>query len=253
MTSSIPRVGTSLLLRSKYIIPQHLLSHRCACLETVIYGHQRNENVSSRFYNAKRKHSTATSKLYQKILLPQHGQNGTLLLRSTSKSIGQVDIIPQWRDDTMLELVPIVMSEDMENSNDGNATNQNMSDDDLDVKEVQYDEESSSSAEHQTVTCGGLQFTLHRDGISTALGRKGSLVEVDVDVNASTAADNNEGIHHCRNGGSLLLLYPKNPILHATLPKEISMLLGVSWKVMPTLQHLMETSKFPSCVDMMLR
>eukprot|EP00985_Skeletonema_marinoi_P003202 scaffold1329_cov113-Skeletonema_marinoi.AAC.6 len=220
MTSSIPRVGTSLLLRSKYIIPQHLLSHRCACLETVIYGHQRNENVSSHFYNVKRKHSTATSKLYQKILLPQHGQNGTLLLRSTSKSIGQVDIIPQWRDDTLLELVPIVMSEDMENnSNDGNATNQNMSDNDSDVKEVQYDEESSSSEEHQTVTCGGLQFTLHRDGISTALRRKGSLVEVDVDVNASAAADNNEGMSSLSQWWKLVATVPEKSNITCNITK----------------------------------
>ena len=119
----------------------------------------------------------------------------------------------------MLELVPIVMSEDMENSNDGNATNQNMSDDDLDVKEVQYDEESSSSEEHQTVTCGGLQLTLHRDGISTALGRKGSLVEVDVDVNASTAADNNEGMSSLSQLWKLVATVPEKSNITCNITK----------------------------------
>lgn len=108
------------------------------------------------------------------ILLPQHGQNGTLLLRSTSKCIGQVDIIPQWRDDTMLELMPIREDDSDTTRNDDEHSNS--------VVEVQYDDEQSSSSETQTISYEGLQLTLHRDGISTALGRKGSLVEVDVDV-----------------------------------------------------------------------
>ena len=90
----------------------------------------------------------------------------------------------------MIELIPIEMSEDMKDRNDRNAANEkkNMNDYNSDViKEVQYDEESSSTEEQQTISYGGLRFTLHRDGISTALGRKGSFVEVDVDV--STVED----------------------------------------------------------------
>lgn len=208
---TLPRIGASslLVLRSKYI-PPHLQSHypRCACFGIVVYRQQRNESVSNHFY---RTSSTSTSsspssaaicKLHQKILLPQHGQNGTLLLRSDSKSIGQVDIIPQWRDDTMLELIPIVViSKDKEDgSNDGNATKNNSSSihdhESSAVMEVQYDhddDESSSSStvleKQQTISYGGLQFTLHRDGISTALGRKGSFVEVDVDIDDGNLDD----------------------------------------------------------------
>lgn len=90
----------------------------------------------------------------------------------------------------MLELIPVVMSEDMENRN---TSNSNKNEENLDVKEVQYDEDSSSLDEQQIVSYGGLQFTLHRDGIATALGREGSLVEVDVDV-STTADDNSEGV-----------------------------------------------------------
>ena len=114
------------------------------------------------------------SRLRHRILLPQHGQNGTLLLRSTSKSIGQIDIIPQWRDDTLLELMPI-REDDSDRTRNGDDHSNS-------VVEVQYDDAQSSSSETQTISYEGLQLTLHRDGIATALGRKGSLVEVDVDV-----------------------------------------------------------------------
>ena len=120
----------------------------------------------------------------------------------------------------MLELVPIVvMSDDMENSKDGNATNKNMSDDNLDLKEVQYNEESSSSTEHQTVRCGGLQFTLHKDGISTALGRKGSLVEVDVDVNASTADYNSEDMSPLSQWWKLVATVPEKSNITCNITK----------------------------------
>ena len=213
MTSSssiIPRVGSSLLLRRNIYIPKH----RCA---DVVYRQQRNESVSSHFFYSFNRTSSSSSSssstvqqqqhqqqqqtsaagkmLHQKILLPRHGQNGTLLFRSTSKSIGQIDIIPQWRDDTMLELIPIMMSKDVEDRNDGNTSkNNSINDNESAVIEVQYDDESSSTEKQQTVSYGGLQFTLHRDGISTALGRKGSLVEVDVDVDVDLGSvdDNTE-------------------------------------------------------------
>ena len=131
----------------------------------------------------------------QKILLPQHGQNGTLLLRSISKSIGRVDIIPQWRDDTMLELMPTMStSGETDDYNDATTTASTTTNVDNNISAIKFQyNDQSSLTEKQTVSYGGLHFTLHRDGISTALGRKGSLVEVDVDV--SSAADNN----HAKN------------------------------------------------------
>ena len=74
----------------------------------------------------------------------------------------------------MLELMPIREDDSDTTRNDDEHSNS--------VVEVQYDDEQSSSSETQTISYEGLQLTLHRDGISTALGRKGSLVEVDVDV-----------------------------------------------------------------------
>jgi len=195
MTTPLSRICSSstLVRRSKYI-PPHLLSHpRCAC-----FGQRRCfETVGSHRYSVNRTSSSSSSssaaigEWHKKILLPRHGQNGTLLLRSNAKSINQVDIIPQWRDDTMLELIPIVMSESIQDGSDTNVTRNSIrrKDNESAVKEIQYDYDESSSTEleeKQIVSYGGLQFTLHRDGILTALGRKGSFVEVDVDIDDKT-------------------------------------------------------------------
>lgn len=74
----------------------------------------------------------------------------------------------------MLELMPIREDDSDTTRNDDKHSNS--------LVEVQYDDKQSLSSETQTISYEGLQLTLHRDGIATALGRKGSLVEVDVDV-----------------------------------------------------------------------
>ncbi len=91
----------------------------------------------------------------------------------------------------MLELMPIREDDSDTTRNDDEHSNS--------LVEVQYDDKQSSpSCETQTISYEGLQLTLHRDGISTALGRKGSLVEVDVDVSTddncsiNTSEDEND-------------------------------------------------------------
>ena len=171
MSPLIPRAGISAVRRKHIVISQHLLFNRYEWSGTTFRYH--------RDCGSCREQSSYADNIHQKILLPQHGQNGTLMLRSNSKSIGQVDIIPQWRDDTLLELMPIVMPEDSRNVSATDMNNENCI-----VKEVQYNTDLTSTEEKQTVSHSGLRFTLHRDGISTALRRKGSFVEVDVDIDA---------------------------------------------------------------------
>ena len=165
MSSTITRVAASSLLMRRFV-PEHNLrpSHRYTCFWI-------KRTCSSSSNAVQPQQQSVDSRLCQRILLPQHGQNGTLLLRSTSKCIGQVDIIPQWRDDTMLELMPIREDDSDTTRNDDEHSNS--------LVEVQYDDKQSLSSETQTISYEGLQLTLHRSGIATALGRKGSLVEVD--------------------------------------------------------------------------
>ncbi|KAL7520831.1 hypothetical protein ACHAWX_005534 [Stephanocyclus meneghinianus] len=99
-----------------------------------------------------------------RILMPTLGQNGTLVLRSKSKYISQVQIVPQWRDDTPIEMVqddaPVDDTSHVTTIVDDHALT------------------SKSSTEHQNF--GGMQVRFHKDGIKTSLGRVGSLVEVDL-------------------------------------------------------------------------
>lgn len=90
-----------------------------------------------------------------RLLVPTLGQNSTLLLRSKSPSLSQIQIVPQWRDDTLLELV-------QDTSEEPNIT---------DI--------STATAESSTIV-GGVQLTFHKDGIDTSMGRIGSFVEVDL-------------------------------------------------------------------------
>ena len=85
------------------------------------------------------------------------GQNGTLVLRSDCKSIERVEIVPGWRDDAVLELIS--------GAGDSNPAVHSFG-----------DEESSLSEQ----TIGRLQLKMNEEGTETSLGRKGSLVEVDV-------------------------------------------------------------------------
>lgn len=96
------------------------------------------------------------------VIVPTLGQNSTLVLRSQSANLSQVLIKPQWRDDTLLELI-----RDADNG-------------------VIYafatataDISNESERIHQR-TFGGMQLTFHKDGTKTSLGRVGSYAEVDL-------------------------------------------------------------------------
>lgn len=111
----------------------------------------------------------------------------------------------------MLELMPIMMKEGKDDSD----STRNDDDHSNSVVEVQYDDkQSSSSSETQTISYEGLQLTLHRDGITTAMGRKGSLVEVDVDVSTD---DNCKSINTSEDANDDASLLWK---LVATVPEK---------------------------------
>ncbi|KAL9184940.1 hypothetical protein ACHAXT_002717 [Thalassiosira profunda] len=92
-----------------------------------------------------------------RVRLPALGQNGTLVLRSDCKSIERVEIVPGWRDDATLDFLP--------GAGDSNP-------------EIHTFGDGESSLSEQTI--GRLQLKMNEEGIDTSLGRKGSLVEVDV-------------------------------------------------------------------------
>ncbi|KAL3790589.1 hypothetical protein HJC23_008795 [Cyclotella cryptica] len=106
-----------------------------------------------------------TSSQSARILVPALGQNGTLVLRSKSKSISKVQIVPQWRDDTLLEMV-----------HEEDAPVEDTSDITTITAEPSFT--TQSSAQQQNFR--GMRLTFHKDGIKTSLGRLGSLVEVDL-------------------------------------------------------------------------
>ena len=114
------------------------------CLPFIAYG-----NCSRRFSTEKDGRST-------RLVVPSLGQNSTMILRSQSKILSEIQIRPQWRDDTLLELVNI---NDCESYTDC-----------ITVEECAGDKQ----------TFGGMQLTFHKDGVKTSLGRVGSLVEVDL-------------------------------------------------------------------------
>ena len=106
------------------------------------------------------KHNDTSARL----IVPSLGQNSTLILRSQSKFLSQVQIKPRWRDDTLLELV-----RDADGAGD-------VSYGPTVIAEAPSTSESSS---HQQLH-GGMQLTFHLNGIETSLGRVGSFVEVDL-------------------------------------------------------------------------
>ena len=117
-----------------------------------------------------------------RISLPTFGQNGTLLLRnnnSINNNIAKVQIIPQWRDDALIELLPLSISENDEN---GSSAEQR------DYTEIATFSTStdSSSLETTVQTFGPLQITNHAEGTITSLGRKGSFIEVNILNNDET-------------------------------------------------------------------
>ena len=123
-----------------------------------------------------------------KVLLPKFGQNGTLKIYNSndddnSISIRQVQIIPQWRDDALIELVPL-----LSDNNDIDA------DDSVEIATFDYSDKSSASDLTTTQTFGKgssmLNITNHTNGILTSLGRKGSLVEVNF-LNSNSNNDAN--------------------------------------------------------------
>ncbi|KAL7504812.1 hypothetical protein ACHAXN_004640 [Cyclotella atomus] len=116
-------------------------------------------HTSSRIYNTP---SGPAFNHSSRLLVPSLGQNSTLVLRSQLKSLSQVQIKPQWRDDTLLELV------------------QDIDDDVCRIEPVTLVPSETSGSTIQRHTFGGMQLTFHSNGIKTSLGRIGSFVEVDL-------------------------------------------------------------------------
>mmetsp|Transcript_32110 Transcript_32110/g.61520 ORF Transcript_32110/g.61520 Transcript_32110/m.61520 type:complete len:832 (+) Transcript_32110:214-2709(+) len=129
--------------------------------------------------------STTTTR----VLFPTLGQNGTLLLRSTSNSrIDQVQIISQWRDDTLLEVVPISSSSYMHSEIDTAVDADAEGIDDIAI----FDNDNSTSS------FGRLQLENYEDGITTSLGRKGAMVKVNI-LNNATSKSKEEDHSNCNN------------------------------------------------------
>ena len=106
-----------------------------------------------------------------RVHLPKLGQNGTLVLRSNSRSIAKVQILPQWRDDASLEVLSISDEESPFPTN-------NMEIERGSSEAVSIFDSSEKSSKN---IFGRLQLSSNEDGrIATSLGRKGTLVEVDV-------------------------------------------------------------------------
>lgn len=98
--------------------------------------------------------------------LPDLGQNGTLVIRvsdpdsdSPSSSVSKVKIIPQWRDDTILEIRPA-------------------SDEDAPCGEAMTPMTPIRDNDTASLNDGTAVVTCHQDGIATSLGRRGALAEI---------------------------------------------------------------------------
>ena len=98
-----------------------------------------------------------------KFHLPDLGQNGTLVIRvsdpdsDSPSSVAKVKIVPQWRDDTILEIRPF-------------------SDEDA----PPCDETMTTILDNDTASLndGTAVVTCRQDGIATSLGRRGALAEI---------------------------------------------------------------------------
>jgi hypothetical protein len=99
-----------------------------------------------------------------RVSVPSLGQNSTLVLRSKSKSLTQIQIIPQWRDDTLLELIEDGLDVD------GVST----------ISPVTAEPVMASVELTQKKMFGNMELTFHKDGIETSLGRVETYVEVDL-------------------------------------------------------------------------
>ena len=139
-----------------------------------------------------------------KVALPNFGQNGTLVLRNDSSNninISNVQIIPQWRDDAMIELLP----------SDCSST---------DISSSGVDE-GVVGGETTQETYGPMQFTNHTEGIVTSLGRKGSLVEVDILDTADLSLNNNNSNNNNNNNNNSSSSNNKQKMkLIATIPEK---------------------------------
>ena len=95
--------------------------------------------------------------------LPDLGQNGTLVIRvsdpDSSSSVSKVKIIPQWRDDTILELRPV-------------------SDEDAPCDEAMP--MTPILGNDTTSMNDGTTVTSRKEGIATSLGRRGALAEISL-------------------------------------------------------------------------
>eukprot|EP00578_Thalassiosira_sp_NH16_P013310 CAMPEP_0181125290 /NCGR_PEP_ID=MMETSP1071-20121207/26956_1 /TAXON_ID=35127 /ORGANISM="Thalassiosira sp., Strain NH16" /LENGTH=752 /DNA_ID=CAMNT_0023210693 /DNA_START=1498 /DNA_END=3758 /DNA_ORIENTATION=- len=162
--------------------------------------------------------------LTTRVHLPNFGQNGTLVLRSrsghddssASVSLRKVEIISRWRDDALLEFLPLSNDEDIADGigkDNGMAVGDTVEgDSDIDTFNVtnmpsHSSESSSSTPLSEKQTFGRLQITSPADGVVTSLsGRRGTLVEVDVltklQPSSPTASSNDEDHDNKRQSGN---------------------------------------------------
>ncbi|KAL7466502.1 hypothetical protein ACHAXS_006799 [Conticribra weissflogii] len=149
----------------------------------------------------------ATASNATRVLLPMLGQNGTLSLRPddclADPPIAEVHILPQWRDDSLIEIVPLSPSpsNECDNDNDGD-------DDDVTI----FDQTTTTTT--TTRTFGHWQFTLHADGIATSLGRPGSHVEI-----RRTAGSDDDAHTHFPTPVKLIATIPEKCNLDILTPR----------------------------------
>lgn len=126
-----------------------------------------NPNTTARIPIRRSFSTTPATPHATRVLLPTLGQNGTLSIRQDDSLavplLAEVHILPRWRDDSFIEIVPL--SPPLSPGLVDDATIP-------DSKDVTIFDEAT------TRTFGQWQFTLHADGIATSLGRVGSHVEI---------------------------------------------------------------------------
>jgi len=104
------------------------------------------------------------------VRLPTLGQDGTLVLRSGTDSPVRVRIVPRWRDDSLLEMLPMISTDEEDHEDDGENVVEG------EPEFVTFGEASTST----TQSFGRMRLRCRADGVETSLGRRGALVEVDV-------------------------------------------------------------------------
>jgi len=124
-------------------------------------------------------------------------------------NISNVQIIPQWRDDAMIELLPLDCSSRGVDEVEEIAT------------AFENTSEDSVSATIQE-TYGPMQFTNHTEGIVTSLGRKGSLVEVDILDTEEPSLSNDNSNNNSKQKMKLIATIPEKSNLTCQLNNTLS-------------------------------